>query len=48
VFTKDNFANFDKAAHVRLSDLVRVQFIDFIVVMKLDAEGGFWFPWHAG
>ncbi len=41
MLAKDDFADFDKSPHVRLSDFMRVQLINLVVVVKLDAESGF-------
>jgi len=41
MLAEDDFADLDKAPHVRLADFMRIQFINLVVVVKLDAKGGF-------
>jgi len=41
VLAEDDFADFDKAPHVRLADFMRIQFINLVVIVKLDTKGGF-------
>lgn len=38
LFAKDDFADLDETGHLRLADLMRIEFINLVVVMKLDAK----------
>ena len=41
MLAKYDFSNLDKARHVRLADFMRIEFINLVVVMKLNAKGRF-------
>ena len=41
MLAKYDFSNLDKARHVRLADFMRIEFINLVVVMKLDAKSRF-------
>ena len=41
VLAKYNFTNLDESSHLGLTDLVRIELINLVVIMELDTEGGF-------
>jgi hypothetical protein len=41
VFAEDYFSDLNKTSHLGLADLVRIEFIDLVVIMKQDAKSGF-------
>jgi hypothetical protein len=41
VFAEDYFSDLDEASHLRLADLVRIKFIDLVVIMELNAKSRF-------
>jgi hypothetical protein len=41
MFTENNFAYLGKTGHVRLADLMGIEFVNAIMIMELDAESDF-------
>ncbi len=39
MLAEDDLTDLDKAPHMRLSDLMGIEFINFVVTVKLDAKG---------